>query len=30
VAKVYSARKKKPNRGLGLGPVEGVPERDES
>ena len=25
-AKVHPARKKKPNRGLGLGPVEGEPE----
>jgi hypothetical protein len=30
VAKVYPARKKKPNRGLGLGPVEGEPEMDKS
>jgi len=30
VRKVYPERKKKPNRGLGLGPVEGEPERDES
>ena len=29
-AKVYPTRKKKSNRGLGLGPVEGEPERDES
>ncbi len=29
-AKVYAARKKKPNRGLGLGPVETEPETDES
>jgi hypothetical protein len=29
-AQVYPARKKKPNRGLGLGSVEGEPETDES
>jgi hypothetical protein len=29
-AKVYPARKKKPNRGLGLGPVDGEPEAGES
>jgi hypothetical protein len=29
-AKVYPARKKKPNRGLGLGPLEGESETDES
>ena len=29
-AKVYPTRKKKPNRGLGLGPVEMQPEADES
>jgi hypothetical protein len=29
-AKVYPTRKKKPNRGLGLGPVEGESETDES
>jgi hypothetical protein len=28
-AKVYSSRKKKPNRGLGLGPLEGEPDGDE-
>ena len=28
--KVYPVRKKKPNRGLGLGPVEGEPETGES
>jgi hypothetical protein len=28
-AKVYPVRKKKPNRGLGLGPVETEPETDE-
>ena len=28
-AKVYPARKKKPNRGLGLGPVETESETDE-
>ena len=30
VAKAYPTRKRKPNRGLGLGPVEGEPEADES
>jgi hypothetical protein len=30
VAKVNPTRKRKPNRGLGLGPVEGEPEADES
>jgi len=30
VAKVYPVRKKKPNRGLGLGPVETKPETGES
>jgi hypothetical protein len=30
VAKVYPTRKRKPNRGLGLGPIEGEPEADES
>jgi hypothetical protein len=30
VAKVYPTRKRKPNRGLGLGPVEGEAEADES
>jgi hypothetical protein len=30
VAKVYPVRKKKPNRGLGLGPVETEPETGES
>ena len=30
VAKVYPTRKRKPNRGLGLGPVEGEPKADES
>ena len=30
VAKLYATRKRKPNRGLGLGPVEGEPETDES
>ena len=30
VTKVYPARKKKPNRGLGLGPVETESETDES
>jgi len=30
VAKVYPTRKRKPNRGLGLGPVEGEPEADQS
>jgi hypothetical protein len=29
VAKVYPARKKKPNRGLGLGPVETGAEEEE-
>ena len=29
-AKAYPTRKRKPNRGLGLGPVEGEPEADES
>ena len=29
-AKAYPTRKKKPNRGLGLGPVETQPEADES
>ena len=30
VAKVYPTRKKKPSRGLGLGPVEIEPEKDET
>lgn len=30
VAKVYPARKRKPKRGLGLGPVEDEPEMDGS
>jgi hypothetical protein len=30
VAKVYPTRKRKPNRGIGLGPAEGEPETDES
>jgi hypothetical protein len=30
VAKVYPTRKKKPDRGLGLGLVDGEPERGES
>jgi hypothetical protein len=29
-AKIYPAKKKKPNRGLGLGPVEDEVEKDES
>ena len=29
-AKVYPSKKKKPNRGLGLGPVESEQEPDES
>ena len=29
-AKVYPAGKRKPNRGLGLGPVEGEPRTEES
>jgi hypothetical protein len=29
-AKIYPVRKKKPNRGLGMGPVEGEPETGES
>jgi hypothetical protein len=29
-AKAYPVRKRKPNRGLGLGPVEGESETDES
>jgi len=29
-AKVYPSRKKKPNRGLGMGPVEREPEAGES
>jgi len=29
-AKAYPARKKKPNRGMGLGPVETESEDDES
>jgi hypothetical protein len=29
-AKVYPPKKKKPNRGLGLGPVESEPEAEES
>lgn len=29
VAKVYSVRKKKPNRGLGLGPIETELEEDK-
>jgi len=29
-AKVYPTRKKKPNRGLGLGPLEIGPENDQS